>query len=105
MHVMAGQEAMFTCAGEAAAILWFIDNTTIEDFGIMAMSQPMDGVRTSNLIISDVIKFNNASIVCVLYYSFVATDPLPMVVLTVSGKLLITCISLFLNSASEVICV
>ena len=85
MHVMVGQNATFSCGGEALAILWFINNQNIDDLGIKDVFEKVEDFRTSNITVSGVVEYHNASIQCVLY-STVTVDALPPVLLTVFGK-------------------
>ena len=86
MHVMAGQEVTFSCGGEALAILWFINDQNIDDLGIKDVFEKVEDFRTSNITVSDVIEYHNATIQCVLYLSSITINSLPPVLLTVFGK-------------------
>ena len=88
MHVMVGQDATFSCGGEALAILWFINDQNIDDLGIKDVFERVEDFRTSNITVSGVVEYHNASIQCVLYLSTptVTIDSLAPVFLTVFGK-------------------
>ena len=76
----------FSCAGEALAIVWTINQVNIVDLGIEDAHENVNGIRTSNTTFSGDIKFDNASIQCVLVVSIDTTNALPPVFLRVLGK-------------------
>ena len=89
MHVMVGQDATFSCGGEALAILWFINDQNIDDLGIKDVFNKVEDFRISNITVSGVVEYHNASIQCVLYLSTPTgtVNSLSPVLLTVFGKL------------------
>ena len=84
--VKLGEEAKFSCSGEALIVVWTINDNSIGLLGIQSTEQIVDGVLTSTITVIGSAQYDNASIQCLLYVSFATILPLPPVFLTVLGN-------------------
>ena len=84
--VLFGQDATFSCTGEGLAIVWTLDGTNVDELGIEATNDIINGIRISTLTIIGSVETNNVSIQCVI----IRSDSIPVlsepVFLTVLGK-------------------
>ena len=83
--VMLGEEAKFSCSGEALAVFWTINGVGIAGLGIDSTEENVNGVLTSTITVTGSAQYDNASILCVLV-SLLTNNPLPPVYFTVLGK-------------------
>ena len=85
--VLLGEEASFSCSGEALAIIWTINRIGAEHLDVkIEVQTPMQGVFMSTITINGSAQYNNASIQCVLIVSPTTVSLPPPVFLTVLGK-------------------
>ena len=84
--VLLGQDATFSCAGEAFAIIWTINDIVVQDLGLEPTDDLVDSVRISNLTITGSLKNNNVSIKCLFIMSDASSKTSPSVLLTLLGK-------------------
>ena len=83
---MFGEQAKFSCSGEALGVVWTINGISPESLGIDLSQQSVNGVFITTITVIGSAQYDNASIQCVLVVSPTTILTLPPVFLTVLGK-------------------